>query len=320
MQTVSFYIAYLLVEQECVIIPGFGALVVSYPENNSDNPFLPPVSFLGFNSEIRHNDGLLANTIVKGEKIRYKEACLQIRQYVDFLNNQLSSSRKTAIPWVGDFNLSSENKILFTPATQLSCNANLFGLQPITIPTLVELEESRTKKYSKSNKDIIYIPIHRHMIRWTASAAAILAILFLTSAPLNESQNNILHKEAAILNPNVWMSPIKETAYEPEPVLMAEENVVVETIVEPEVVPETVENLNLYHYYIVVASVQSEIAAKEEMKLSRYAVFSELNVISKNDRYRIYVQKFTDKLQAESYLSQLRKDYPQHASAWLLAQ
>jgi len=319
MQTISFYISYLLIEQECVIIPEFGALVVSHSENNSENLFSPSVSFLGFNSEIRHNDGLLANAIAKGEKIKYKEACLQIRQYVDFLNNHLNNRRKVEITWVGNFDLSPENKILFTPVAQLSCNANSFGLQPITISTLVELEENRTKN-PKSDKNIIYIPIHRRMIRWTASAAAIFAVLFLSSAPLNESQNSILYKEAAILNPNIWMPPTKETVYEPKPILPIEENAIVETLAEPEVVPEIIENLNQHHYYIVVASVHSETAAKEEMKLSRYAVFSELNVIGKDNRYRIYVQKFTDKSQAENYLLQFRKDYPQHTSAWLLAQ
>jgi hypothetical protein len=323
MQNISFYIAYSLIRQECVIVPGFGAFVISDVETENlpkENEFSPPSVFLGFNSDIRHNDGLLANTIAKGEKISYQEACLNIRQYVDLLNTQLKIQGTVAIPWVGILKLSTENKLLFEPAAQMSCNAASFGMQPLILPTLVELEALASIRRRKRDKDVIYLPIHRQLLRWTASAAATVAMLFLTSAPLNESDRSPVLQKAVF---GQFVRPLVATTIA-EADTLASENVI-ETpelsVEEPTpAVSAPEENPNQTYYYIVVASVSSEAAAREEIKLSRYSDFSDLNVIGNGNRYRIYVRKFADKPQAETYLSQFRRDYSQHSSAWLLTQ
>jgi hypothetical protein len=324
MQNISFYIAYLLSQRECVIVPGFGAFVASGAETD---PFLNETLFsassalLGFNPDIRHNDGLLANAIAKGEQQSYQEACLQIRMYVDLLNTQLDIQRSVSIPWVGNLTLSSENKILFTPAPQLSCNAASFGLQTISIPTLSELDAIARVRQQKKDEDVLYLPIHRHLLRWTASAAAVFAALFLTSAPLNQSDGAFVMQRAAFLA-QLPRPVITETVAEPDTVAL--ENII-ETpelsaeIIEPETVtPVPEENPNQLYYYIVIASVPSPSVSKDEMK--RFSQFPDLNVVSKNNRHRLYVRRFADKPEAETYLNRFRKDYPQHADAWLLAQ
>ncbi|GHT77151.1 hypothetical protein FACS189463_3320 [Bacteroidia bacterium] len=324
MQNISFYIAYLLTRRECVIVPGFGAFIVSGAETDlfrNETLFTASSALLGFNSEIRHNDGLLANTLSKGEKISYQEACLQIRQSVDLLNTQLDIQRNVSIPWVGNLTLSSENKILFTPAPQLSCNAASFGLQVISVPTLSELEAMVRVRRRKKDEDIIYFPIHRRLLRWTASAAAVFAVLFLTSAPLNQSGGAFVMQKAAF--PAQLPRPvIAETVAEPDTFVL--ENTIETTELSVEMIdpatatPVLAENPNQRYYYIVIASVSSQSVAVNEMK--RLSQFPNLNVISKENRHRIYVRRFAGKPEAETYLNRFRKDYPQHADAWLLAQ
>ena len=56
------HIEALLLENDCVIIPGFGGFVahltpaVSVEEGNV---FIPPIRTIGFNPQLRLNDGLL---------------------------------------------------------------------------------------------------------------------------------------------------------------------------------------------------------------------------------------------------------------------
>ena len=66
MQGISFHIAYLLTQHEYVIVPGLGAFVVSLPEKDKTSRWgilSPPVYSLEFDQELKHDDGLLANSI-----------------------------------------------------------------------------------------------------------------------------------------------------------------------------------------------------------------------------------------------------------------
>jgi nucleoid DNA-binding protein len=191
-QNINFHIAYLLTKHECVIIPGFGAFIVSETESKNTQAGLlcVPVHSLCFNSEIKHNDGILASFISKNENSSYKEACLRVRQYADYLNSQLSAGRPVHIQRVGRLSLSAEQKISFIPARYLSCNADSFGLSNFYISPLRDVERyygiPALEKRKKRKKDLIYIPVDRQIARWAGSIAAAVLALFLISTPLNE--------------------------------------------------------------------------------------------------------------------------------------
>ncbi|KAA6302315.1 MAG: hypothetical protein EZS26_001428 [Candidatus Ordinivivax streblomastigis] len=326
MQKIPFYIAYLLTKQECVIIPGFGAFIASESEDyrsvGKDSLLCAPVYSLGFNSDIRHNDGLLANTLAKGESISYKDACLYIRQYVDHLNDQLSIHKTVLIPWIGNLSLAAESKLLFTPALHSSCNANRFGLYDFYLPTLAELEEALRMVHSHKKQNVIYIPIHRRMLRWTA-AAAMLA-LFLLPIPLNESSSVALQQ--AGFSPKPLLAQTFTSVPEESPMLSVEdEDLIVTEIEVPAILPaEPVKEFaiepNKHYYYIVLASLPTKSAAEEQVASYRKAGSIETAIISTNTRYRVYINKFEDKTEAENYLNRFRAVHPQYSDAWLLGQ
>jgi hypothetical protein len=118
MQNIPFHIAYLLLRHECVIVPGLGAFVASPSDREKTKRWgilSPPEFFLGFNPEIKHNDGLLANSVAKEKKCSYKEANLLIDQYVTDVLQALDEGKEVRIPWVGSLH-SEENKKWFQPA------------------------------------------------------------------------------------------------------------------------------------------------------------------------------------------------------------
>ncbi|MDR2085544.1 MAG: hypothetical protein LBP72_00005, partial [Dysgonamonadaceae bacterium] len=104
MKNLNFYIAYLLTKHECVIIPGFGAFVVfavCASKKEIEGVLCPPAQSLGFNPEIKHNDGLLTHFVSEMETISYKEADRFIKQYVNQLNEQLIAAKNVAVKWIG---------------------------------------------------------------------------------------------------------------------------------------------------------------------------------------------------------------------------
>ena len=58
------YIAELLEEHDCVIVPDFGGFVANYAPanvNSINHRFDPPYRKISFNKLLVHNDGLLAS-------------------------------------------------------------------------------------------------------------------------------------------------------------------------------------------------------------------------------------------------------------------
>jgi cell division septation protein DedD/nucleoid DNA-binding protein len=322
MQNINFHLAYLLTKHECVIIPGLGAFVVS--PVNADKPkgrgiICPPACFLGFNSEIKHNDGLLANAVAKEKNISYKEAVFLIRQYTDDLFNRLKIKEIIHIPWIGSLQLSDDNKIFFKPARNLSCNASYYGFTNIYFPILEEVREPEVFA-SEANKDVIWIPINRKMITYTASVAATILVLFMIPTPLSDHSIPISPQYASIVNFPVKQAVETATpAFEPE-ILPGTVEPVNDKAPIQETATETINKTASRQYFIVVASLTNRDSAEETLKEFQAKGFGNAAIISSEGKHRIYTDKFEDKQEAETFLIQFRKNNPNQESAWLLGQ
>lgn len=323
MGKLEFYIAYLLTKHECVIITGLGAFVSSSaPENKlpAAEVFSTPGRILGFNSEITHNDGLVANALAKGEDISYNEACLLIKQFTDKANLLLKNQQEIKLPWVGSLFLSPENKILFKPATFLSCNANYYGFSNFYLSTLDEIYESLPQESpeEKALEATIQRP-QRSLFNSVATAAAAAIALFVITTPLNKGTIDRQTQSAAILNLPVSLIIPSEETTETEEIynlasdLLTEETVQAPVVVEEKAVPKR-------HYHIVIASLPTKNAAEERLERFQKEEFPEAALISNEEKHRIYVKKFEDKTVAEEYLETFRTAHPKHAKAWLLTQ
>ena len=317
MKNLNFYIAYLLTKHECVIIPGLGAFIASALEADvikQAGLLCPPAQTLGFNAEIKHNDGLLTNAVAKGEKIPYKEACLQIARQVDLLNNQLFAQKSVLIPWIGQLSLLPEHKIVFTPSINLSCNATHFGLNNFYLPTLQELNEAVEILPVSSRKETVNVPIIRKAIRWYGSVAAAALALFLISMPLNEHMKSN-PQQAGFVH---WSTlPVKTDVVE-EISTEIDSTILMKEVVEGAVVEEPV--VDITFYYIVIASLPTRDLAEQQVGVFHREGFSMAAVVSNQDRHRIYVNKFVNKSEAETFLREFRYQYPRHGDAWLLSQ
>ena len=71
------HIEYLLTRHDCVVIPGWGAFIANYDTASYDDSrklMERPHRTIGFNANVNHNDGLLAQSLMRREGLTFDEA------------------------------------------------------------------------------------------------------------------------------------------------------------------------------------------------------------------------------------------------------
>ncbi|WP_093369369.1 HU domain-containing protein [Psychroflexus sediminis] len=149
---VEEYIQDLLYRYECVIVPGLGAFVTQ--KNTSiyhadSHKFSPPSRKLTFNKAIQNHDGLLAETIAKGESMDFESAKHKIQLFVNDFQTALNLEKVIDIPRLGRFHQDKEGKVSFEPDAYVNYFIESFGLDDITLDTISQsLEEIKGQEDS----------------------------------------------------------------------------------------------------------------------------------------------------------------------------
>ena len=335
MQSIPFYIAYLLTKHDCVIVPGLGAFVVSGSEESKDKKaglLCPTGKFLGFNPDIRHNDGLLANSLAKGENISYKEACLHVCRYAERITDCMEKETLVQLPWIGKLELPEKRKILFTPSSNLSCNVNTFGMDNFYMSPVHELnvqEEYSTQTTIRSGQQApISISPKQFIVRRYLAIAATVIGLLLIAIPLNNHSMQQPQMATIISLPTIpsteteLAQPVEELSVDLNEALSVDlsEESTKEPMAEPTKKPIEKPTKEITPYYIVVSSLPSASSAQMQMARFRKEGFSTADIISAGNKHRIYIAKFSDKTEANTFLVRFRTEHPQYSDAWLLIQ
>lgn len=204
--TIATYISDLLYRYECVILPGFGAFLsqkVSAKFNEKEQNFYPPKKQLSFNSQLKKNDGLLANYIAEVENLGYKEALYKVEEYAQQLQEQLEKDRNYTIKNIGTFKLSGEGKLQFEPQLTSNFLADAFGLA--SIPAISVSREVFKKQVEELEEKtpILFTPERRKSIpyfKYAAIGILALGLSGITGLKLYSNQvsnHNIAEQQAA---------------------------------------------------------------------------------------------------------------------------
>lgn len=133
------YIYDLLLENETVIIPGFGAFVSTYkPAQIGDNEIKPPSKEISFTQQIRNNDGLLVAAIARKAKISQPNALKRIERECENMLYQLDKGEDLIVENLGKLFYNKKNKIQFTSFQEDNLLLDSFGFEPVSIEDIVE--------------------------------------------------------------------------------------------------------------------------------------------------------------------------------------
>lgn len=128
------YIHQLLLENDLVIIPGFGAFVSTYKSAEIDtdtNELKPPSKEISFNQQIRNNDGLLVGRVAEGEAVSHFDALKKIEQERENIIYQLDKGEKVYLEETGELFVNEKNEIQLEPAQNENLLLDSFGLESV---------------------------------------------------------------------------------------------------------------------------------------------------------------------------------------------
>lgn len=196
----------LLYRYDCVIVPDFGGFVAKRKSaifHPIDYKFDPPKKMVGFNSDLVHTDGLLANEYAKNNDLSYQEAIEQIEKEVSHWKATLDNNQTLTISDLGTLTIKN-NVIEFEPSENQNFALESFGLSSLRGKYILrEEKEVATPRKSKA---------------WVSYAAAIGFAFLVGGSSFFANQNlvqNQLSSVLPLLNANNVVESVNETPVAP---------------------------------------------------------------------------------------------------------
>ena len=197
------HIEKLLLDNDCVIVPGLGGFVAHYTPSvriEKDHLFLPPTRVIGFNPQVKMNDGLLVQSYMEVYNTSFSDATHIVNKQVDELTQCLHEEGRADLPNVGELHCSIQGMYEFTPYNNKITTPRLYGLTGFEMKAL---DEIRTASSTKAAPDYgmatdgrrrrerkIRLEINIKPSYWLNAAAmiAIIMLFFLLSTPIANTE------------------------------------------------------------------------------------------------------------------------------------
>lgn len=196
---IAQYIESLLLENDCVIVPGLGGFVAHYNPAmrvTEENLFLPPTRTIGFNPQLKMNDGLLVQSYMAAYDTNFTEATRRLEREVESLSQTLHDEGKVELPNVGELRCSIHGTYDFTPYDNLLTTPALYGLDCFEMLEVASQTQSDKREQGdkvarrQGNKKLVSLP-RRLLTASTQVAAAMIAVIvlfFFLSTPIENTE------------------------------------------------------------------------------------------------------------------------------------
>lgn len=298
------HIEYLMLSNDCVVVPGFGAFIAQYTSSNNcaqNSTFTSPKRSISFNASINHNDGLLANSIAKKASIPYAEALKQIEKSTTICRQALSDGSEVPFGRLGFFISNAEGHIEFIPFHHELANDDFFGLQSFSFPTLakrnaqVATEETVSETYSEPEINIGRRNWFSHKaVQIAASIVMLVCLTFALSTPIIVDKPT--HQLATLNVPTPTMPKHK--------VVKAEE---ISQQKQVKAVSEKKETNSNGRYAIIICSLKKQSQVAQYFQENKD--INPANVIKKNGYYMIYFNRGDNYQELVKEAKQMPKPY-----------
>lgn len=298
------HIEYLMLSNDCVVVPDFGAFIAQYTSSHNceqNSTFTSPKRSISFNASINHNDGLLANSIAKKASIPYAEALKQIEKSTTICRQALSDGSEVPFGRLGFFINNGEGHIEFIPFHHELANDDFFGLQSFSFPTLAErnaqvaAEETVSETYSEPEINIGRRNWFSHKaVQIAASIVMLVCLTFALSTPIIVDKPT--HQLATLNVPTPTMPKHK--------VVKAEE---ISQQKQVDAASEKKEANSNGRYAIIICSLKKQSQVAQYFQENKD--INPANVIKKNGYYMIYFNRGDNYQELVKEAKQMPKPY-----------
>ena len=328
------YIRELLLQHDCVILPGLGGFVANYKPaefDGSQKTVLPPSRQILFNPNLIHNDGLLFAHISKETDYGYKEVQAMAEVYFKTIKYEVGKGLKFTIEDLGYFFINKARKIEFAHESTDNLLLASYGLSYLNYKEFDRVP-GRSAKIYQAVDDTNPLVRQRRIRRWiyTGAAACLLASMILI--PVKMGYLNLSGFDLSPVDSFRKEQPVQELLVSPpdtdtqlaEPEAGSTESeagsIQSETgSVEPEAdIPAKTYFISETSYHIIVGSFKGIDNARHlKQKMVDEGYEAEI-LTGENSFYRVSAKHYPLKEDAVNALASIR-DQQAYKSAWILS-
>ncbi len=323
----------LLLDNDCVVVPGFGGFVAQYSSAKLDEStgfFSPPSKQVLFNKNLINNDGLLANKVAQVNNLSYKEANDLIIKKVKLLNLELQSKKQVNIKELGLVYL--KNDIVKFKQNSENILSESYGL------TAVNIKEFQRYNSEESSKTIsINTSQTTNFGKWWIAAAIVPIVFYSAWLPLktnlftkNETfsysdlnpftfkkvkqtfPENLIDSDIEIINDDINSSSTKTITPSAQLNNLENPNKPVNSSVEESAVTTKVSK----RFHLIVGCFSSKKNANNLVLKLRKSGENALELDIHKNLHRVSIASFSSKKEAIKYKKQLKKNH--RISSWVL--
>ena len=224
------HIEVLLLENDCVIVPGLGGFVAHYTPAMrvaEENGFLPPTRIIGFNPQLKMNDGLLVQSYMAVYDTDFSDATRIVEKEVAHIFTALHEEGKVDLPNIGELRYSIHGIYDFVPYDHKITTPYLYGLDSFEMQELAELKKpymEKTIRYSvpvvpEDKKRRFEIKFNRSYLSNAVAMIAVVALFFFLSTPIENTE--VVEGNYAQLLPNELFEMIEKESLAINPIVVS---------------------------------------------------------------------------------------------------
>ena len=354
------HIETLLLENDCVIVPGFGGFVAHYSPATrvkEENIFLPPTRTIGFNPQLKLNDGVLVQSYMSAYDTSFADASRIVEKEVNEFIGLLHEEGKAHLDNIGEIQSNIYGNYEFVPYDYKITTPSLYGLDSFEIHELSALQQKEkvlVPTYQEKEKKTFEISINRAYLRNAAAMIAAIVLVFAFSTPVENTdvqKNNYaqllpselfeqIEKQSVAVTPvyvkndaaqqakklsassasTKTSSAKKHTtdkARTSKPIAVREVEVVKQETATPAPAVKSQESAN-HPFHIIVAGGISLKDAEVIANQLKSKGFADAKALNTDGKVRVSISSFNNRDEATKQLLELRKNET-YKNAWLLA-
>ena len=187
------HIETLLLENDCVIVPGFGGFVAHYSPATrvkEENIFLPPTRTIGFNPQLKLNDGVLVQSYMSAYDTSFADASRIVEKEVNEFIGLLHEEGKAHLDNIGEIQSNIYGNYEFVPYDYKITTPSLYGLDSFEMHELSVLQQKEKvwiPAHPEKEKKTFEISINRAYLRNAAAMIAAIVLFFAFSTPVENT-------------------------------------------------------------------------------------------------------------------------------------
>ncbi|MDO5751269.1 MAG: SPOR domain-containing protein [Rothia sp. (in: high G+C Gram-positive bacteria)] len=344
MISLSRHIECLLLNHDCVIVPGLGGFVTRYVEARyvpEEDLFLPPCRTVGFNARLTMNDGLLVQSFMQAYDTGYPETVALVDEAVQALRHRLQEEGRYELPSIGTLSLGIDGQYEFTPCEAGVISPELYGLDalynlkplaatPKQQPAKAAPRSPRKHRVHLNRSERSYtLSVNREAANYLVAALVALVSYFMWITPLSTPEDLGVPQTASMAYERLFAAPTRSTA-KPRPTTPAPAKGTPAPAAAP-AQPEAHTAQSLDHtaqsevqptqpqgrYSLVVASsIPRDNAAAYARQLQTRG-WKEARVYQHRKMVRVVYGQYATELEARTALQSLRTQAP-FTEAWVI--